>query len=245
MHLSVSEMPDNNEKNRIKRLQERFKRDAQEAFDQHELLELLLICAGQRRDIGTTVADLLARFNGISGVLEAVGEEMAAVRGIHEGIPSLIRVIKKTAEICIRENSCDRVAVNCKKDLIAYLNATILNGMSEGFLAVFLNSRNEILSVELIHEGPASRTAIQPRKAIEPAFRCGAHSVIYVQKRPGQNASPSREDRLIFKSLELAAIAVDMLMLDYIIMGTKRHFSAKENGWITLNLRSMLKTAEP
>lgn len=238
-------MPDQNESGRIKRLLERFKRDAPEGFDQHELLELLLICAGQRRDIGSTVAELLARFNGLSGVFEAGGEEITALHGIHEDIPSLIRVIKKTAEICIRENSGGRVVINCKKDLFDHLDTALLGAVAERFLAVFLNSRNEILSIEPICEGTSSRTAIQPRKAIEPAFRLGAHAVIYVQKRLGPNASPSREDRLIFKSLELAATAVDMLMLDYIIIGSKRHFSAKENGWISLNPRSLLKTAEP
>ncbi|MBI2413462.1 MAG: DNA repair protein RadC, partial [Deltaproteobacteria bacterium] len=39
-------------------------------------------------------------------------------------------------------------------------------------------------------------------------------------------------DRQLTKTLDRAALAVDIIVHDHIIIGKSNHFSARENGWI-------------
>ena len=95
----------------------------------------------------------------------------------------------------------------------------------EKFLAVFLNSKNEVLAIETINEGTINQTAVYPRKVVEEALRHNARSIIFVHNHPSGDATPSKSDITLTKELEKAAKTVDILVHDHIIIGRKGHHS--------------------
>jgi DNA repair protein RadC len=122
--------------------------------------------------------------------------------------------------------------VSSPQEALDYLNMTLSGERVEKFMAIYMNSKNEVLAVEVLHEGTINQTVVYPRKAIEKAFRHNAHSVIFVHNHPSGDASPSGLDRELAGVLERAAEAVDLVVHDHLIIGRDKHFSARENGWI-------------
>lgn len=215
-----------------KRLRERFKKDALDGFHSNEIIELFLTYTVTKKDVKPLAKALLNRFKGLRGIFDSTPEELKTVPGIGENAAVLIRLIKDVAGVYLKERTIGRDIINCPKDALDYLNLTLSGERVEKFIAIYLNSRNEVLAIETLHEGTINQTAVYPRKAIERAFKHNARAVIFVHNHPSGDATPSNVDRQLTKVLDRAALAVDLIVHDHIIIGKNRHFSARENGWI-------------
>lgn len=215
-----------------KRLKERFRAHALEGFHDYEILELLLSYAVPKRDVGPLAKSLVKRFKGIRGVFDAPVEELKAAGGLGANAVVFLKLIKDISGVYLKERMMGSDVMRCTKDVLDYLNITLSGERVEKFIAIYLNARNEVISVETLHEGTINQTAVYPRKAIEKAFKHNARSVIFVHNHPSGDATPSNVDRQLTRVLDRAALAVDLIVHDHLIIGKNKHFSARENGWI-------------
>ena len=215
-----------------KNLEERFAKSSFSGFRDYEILELILAHAGSTRDFKGLARRLIERFGGLRGVFDAAGEELGAVIGMNDSIITFIRFLKETSGAYLLDRIMARDIVSSPQEALDYLNMTLSGERVEKFMAIYMNSKNEVLAVEVLHEGTINQTVVYPRKAIEKAFMHNAHSVIFVHNHPSGDASPSGLDRELAGVLERAAEAVDLVVHDHLIVGRDTHFSARENGWI-------------
>ncbi|HAO92620.1 MAG: hypothetical protein A2X99_04245 [Deltaproteobacteria bacterium GWB2_55_19] len=220
------------DKERKKRLKERFKAGSLDSFHNLEILELLLAYAVPGKDIKALAAALIQRFKSFRAVFDASQEDLRTVPGMGESAALLIRLVKDMAGVYLRERLSGKDLIRNPKDVLDYLNLTLSGERVEKFLAIYLNSRNELLAIETLHEGTINQTVVYPRKAIEKAFKHNAKAVIFVHNHPSGDSTPSGVDRQLTKTLDRAALAVDIIVHDHIIIGKSNHFSARENGWI-------------
>lgn len=227
-------MPENitSAREHTRRLKERFKRSSLESFHSNEIIELLLTYAAPRKDVKPVAKALLQRFKGLRGVFDATTEELKSVSGVTENAAVLVKLIKDVAGEYLKERMMGKDVVRGPEDVLDYLNLALSGERVEKFLAVFLNTRNEVLGIETLHEGTINQTAVYPRKAIEMAFKHNARSVIFVHNHPSGDATPSNVDRQLAEVLDRAALAVDLTVHDHLIIGKNKHFSARDNGWI-------------
>lgn len=215
-----------------KRLKERFKTGSLEDFRSDEVIELLLTYAVPKGDVKPLARQLLRRFNGVRGVFDASMEDLKAVDGIGENAALFIKLVKDVCGVYLKERMMGKDIIRCPNEAIEYLNLTLSGEPIEKFLAIYLNSRNEVIAVETLHEGTINQTAVYPRKAIERAFKYRACAVIFVHNHPSGDVNPSNVDLQLAKVLDRAALAVDLVVHDHLIIGKNRHFSAREHGWI-------------
>lgn len=214
------------------RLRDKFVSSGVEGFHDYELIELLLTYAIPRRDVKPIAKSLLARFKSYKGVMDATVEELQSVDGVGENAAVLISLIKASGTYYLQENMLNKDFVKSPEEVIDYLRIALSGEKVEKFLALFLSSKNEVLGIEVLHEGTIDQTKIYPRKAIEKAFKHNARSIIFVHNHPSGDPTPSTSDRMITRSLEQAAQSVDIKVHDHIIIGRNSHFSGRENGWI-------------
>ncbi len=215
-----------------KRLRERFKEGAFEGFHNYEVIELFLTYAVPKNDVKPLARLLLQKFKGLRGVFDAPVEELKAIEGISENAALFMKLVKDVCGTYLKERMMGKDIIREPKEALDFLNLTLSGEPIEKFLAIYLNSRNEVIAVETLHEGTINQTAVYPRKAIEKAFKCRASAVIFVHNHPSGDANPSNVDLQLTKVLDRAALAVDLIVHDHLIIGRNKHFSARENGWI-------------
>jgi len=198
-----------------------------------ETLERLLSYTVREKDLPVVSSSLLKRFKGLRGVLDASHEELRSTGALGEKGAAFLKLAKEAAGVYLRERMMGADALRDKKAVLDYLNLTLSGERIEKFLAIYLGPENEVLSVDVLHEGTINQTVVYPRKAIERAFRHRACGVIFVHNHPSGDPTPSGVDRQLARTLESAAAAVDIFVADHLIIGKNRHFSGAESGWLS------------
>ncbi|MCK4739072.1 MAG: DNA repair protein RadC [Deltaproteobacteria bacterium] len=223
-------MKDSDKSGHRERLRERFTRAGLEGFHNYETLELLLTYAIPRRDVKPLAKELVREFGTLRGVMDASREKLQRVNGIGENAAILLCLIKEISGSYLKERIMGRDAVTSAEDVIGFLDMTLSGENIEKFLGLYLNAKNEILAVEVLHEGTIDSTVVYPRKAIEFAIAHNAKSVIFVHNHPSGDPTPSRSDHALTLSLLKAATPMNIKIHDHIIIGKKGYYSTQEEG---------------
>jgi len=210
----------------------RARQGALAALKPADMLERLLSYAVKERELKDASTGLMKRFKGLRGVLDASHEELKDSGWVGEGGAVFLKFVKEAAGVYLKERMMGKDALGNMKCVLDYLNLTLSGERIEKFLAIYLGQKNEVLSVDVLHEGTINQTVVYPRKAIERAFRHEASGVIFVHNHPSGDPAPSQMDRQLARTLESASAAVDLEVVDHIVIGKNRHFSARENGWM-------------
>src|ERR1019366_3219433 len=88
------------------------------------------------------------------------------------------------------DKKCDR-----PERVAALVRQFIGNTTKEHFVAIFVNSRNNIIGINLVSMGTASASLVHPRHLFQPAILANAIAVIISHNHPSGDVSPSTEDR--------------------------------------------------
>ena len=95
----------------------------------------------------------------------------------------------------------------------------------EVFLCCYLNAQNQILTTEIAARGSLSTSAVYPREIVSRVIELGANSVLFAHNHPSGNITPSNSDRAVTKKLQTGLNAIDVEVLDHIIVGGSEYFS--------------------
>lgn len=98
------------------------------------------------------------------------------------------------------------------------------------FVALWLNTRHQLIEYEELFRGTIDATAIFPREVVKAALGRNAAAVIFAHNHPSGNATPSAEDRNITARLKQALTLVDVRVLDHVVIGGTTMASMAELG---------------
>lgn len=100
----------------------------------------------------------------------------------------------------------------------------------EEFWIVFLNNSNAVLQAGQLSKGGITGTLVDVRLVLKQALELGAVGLILAHNHPSGTLRPSEADKQITRKLKVAAEALDIKVLDHIIITQKEYFSfADEN----------------
>jgi DNA repair protein RadC len=102
----------------------------------------------------------------------------------------------------------------------------------EHFIALYLDTKNQIISESIVSKGTLNASLIHPREIFNPAIRESANSIILLHNHPSGDPTPSPEDEQVTKNLVSAGDLLGIMILDHIIIGSKGYVSLKEKGVI-------------
>lgn len=111
-----------------------------------------------------------------------------------------------------------------------YLCAKAAGLEHEVFVALWLNTRHQLIEYEELFRGTIDATAIFPREVVKAALGRNAAAVIFAHNHPSGNATPSAEDRNITARLKQALTLVDVRVLDHVVIGGTTMASMAELG---------------
>jgi DNA repair protein RadC len=95
----------------------------------------------------------------------------------------------------------------------------------EYFVALNLNSKNQLIREVLISVGSLSTSVVHPREVFAPAVRDSSAAIMFLHNHPSGDPAPSREDRECTQRLCQAGKILGIRCLDHIVLGFDDYFS--------------------
>lgn len=208
-----------------KRLRERFQKGGAEGFHDYELLELLLTYAIPRKDVKPIAKDLIQRFGGLSGVFDASLQELQSVPRVGLVSATLIHLVKQLCGAYLGEKMKRRDLLSSPDAVADFARMKLAGLPHEAFMIIYLNTKNEVLDYEIVHEGTVDRAVVYPRRVIESALAHHASGLVLVHNHPSGHPEPSEDDKRLTRILVEAARPLDIRVVDHLVVGKDRSFS--------------------
>jgi DNA repair protein RadC len=104
----------------------------------------------------------------------------------------------------------------------------------EQFCVLLLNSKNEIIGLNIVSTGTLSSAPVHPREVLKPAILANAGAMILCHNHPSGDVSPSPEDVAITEKVIQASNVIGIQVHEHLIisMHYDRYFSFADNGII-------------
>lgn len=201
------------------------------ALGDAELLALLLRTGLAGKNVLQLSQELLDRFGGIAGLLNASLADLAQVKGLGGSAKRAeLAAVLELARRALAEQMKARPALDSPNAVKDYLRLTIGARTHEVFAVVFLDAQHCLISVEELFRGTLTQTSVYPREVVTRALHLHAASVVLAHNHPSGCAEPSRADELLTQTLKAALALVDVRVLDHVIVCRDAALSMAERG---------------
>ncbi len=216
------------------RMKQRYLSQGLDGFSDHEALELLLYYAIPRSDVNPLAHRLIDHFGSLHAVLDADVAELTEVEGVGESTALLLRFVRDMNRRYLLDRQEKKPSL-ADPDAAGKLFLPYFYGIrEERVYAAFLDDELRLLNCRLLVEGGINYAPISARKLVEAAIHERATGVILAHNHPAGQAIPSVEDREATLQLRAALGAVQIRLLDHIIVAGEDYISMEECGHFRL-----------
>jgi DNA repair protein RadC len=213
------------------RPRERLLSEGPEALSSAELLGILFGIGSRHRTAVELASEVISDSGDLFGLHNVSVHDLVKIHGVGEAKACIILAAVEFGKRLGRVRNPGRPVISSPADVDGLLRGRIANRDRENFVAVLLNTKNEVLEISTISIGTLSNSLVHPREVFKPAVRASAASVVLAHNHPSGKVEPSREDREITGRLVDAAEILGIEVLDHVIVGDG-YFSMKERGML-------------
>ena len=120
--------------------------------------------------------------------------------------------------------------VKTPDEVVSLVRGRLRGKKKEHFLALLLDTRNQLIKIAEISVGSLDTSIVHPREVFKEAISVSAASVIFVHNHPSGDPEASEDDIKLTKRLAEAGEIVGIDVLDHIIVCDKDYLSLKGKG---------------
>lgn len=195
----------------------------------YEILECLLFASIPRQDVKPLAKKLLQEYGGLWKLLSATPERLKA-SGLSEAVIGALLIVSTIALRAAKEEILDKDVFNSWQRIIDYLRMSIGHEAVEHVRVLFIDTKGRIIKDEIKEAGMPNRAPILIKEIVKKGVELNASSIVLAHNHPSGDVQPSKEDEEITKQLVQSCLAVDITVIDHMIMSSGSFFSFKHNG---------------
>ena len=173
---------------------------------------------------------LLDRFEGVRGVLEAPVGQFCAQRGLgaskYAQLQAALELTRRHMLEGLQRSDCLTSSALTRD----YIRARMRAYPREVFLCLFLDNQHRVIAVEELFQGTIDGSMVHPREVLSRALVHNAAALIFAHNHPSGVAEPSQADISITRRLKNALALVDIRTLDHLVVGDTEVTSLAERG---------------
>lgn len=190
------------------------------AVSDTELLAMVIQGGGTGTEQAVTLASrLVAEAGSIAALLSWGAPEYRRLKGIGRIKALQLAAIAEIARRMMTSQRASAPLLNRADLIAAHLAPTAAGLQIEKFWVLCLNRKNRLLKQVEISSGTATATLAHPREVFRAAIREAASAVVCAHSHPSGDPAPSAPDVHITRILREASKAVDIELIDHVILG--------------------------
>ena len=218
------------------RPRERLRALGVDSLQTSELLALVLRTGGSTRaglprvEVVPFAEDLLRRFDGLQGLFDQTFEELLSVPGLGPAKAAGIVAARELARRAALANVDSAPVLAGSTAVQAFLRQHLAGLQREVFGLLLLNTRQRLLAVQDLFHGSIDRAQVYPREVVRACLEANAASVVVYHNHPSGHAEPSASDIELTRRLKTLLEAIDVRLLDHVVVGGSSAVSLAERG---------------
>lgn len=214
------------------RPRERMLQLGPEFLSNTELIALLLRTGTAGESVTHLAERLLSKTGGLKGLIDLSLAELTEIKGI--GPAKAVQLVAglELGRRFTRTLPEEKIKLQSPEEAASYVMDEMRYLKQEHFVCLFLDTRHHIIEKKCLFKGSLDASIVHPREVLKAAISVSAAAFICVHNHPSGDPSPSREDVEVTDLLLQASLAVDINMLDHIIIGDQSFTSMKERGFL-------------
>lgn len=197
-----------------------------------ELLAILLGSGTKKESVMGLSSRLLMHFEGLKLLSEATIEELLSIRGIGQAKGVTLLAALEVGKRIHQYKPEERYVIRSPEDGADYVMEEMRSLNQEHLVALFLNTKNQVIHQQTIFIGSLNASIVHPREIFREAVKRSAASVVCAHNHPSGDPSPSQEDIHVTRRLVEAGKIMGIELLDHLVIGNNRFISLKEKGYL-------------
>ena len=206
-----------------------------QALNNTELVSLLLKSGGKSNSASKDIARKIVSYADVNlggDLYAAEVRELAEINGVGYASAAAIVSAMELSKRINMQKMYNKRRIRSSEDVAKIFMEELRGEKRECFVAIFLNSKLEMESMETISIGNLDSAPVHPREVFRPAVRRGAAAIIVAHNHPSGDPTPSQQDIEVTERIRLASEVIGIKLLDHTIIGDGRFTSMKAEGYL-------------
>lgn len=216
------------------RVLERLDREGLDAFQPHEVLELLLFFAIPRSNVNPLAHLLIERFGSLEAVLQAPVELLREQPGVGLATAEWLCSIPSVLSTYKQLRMEDRLKLDRLKKVVDYGEQLFESAKDQQIWILNLSSHGHLLHSAPMAEGKDLIRRVALRSLMDTVLRYHARTVVLLQKRVASQMRLTDEDVRFTEELNSALCAIGVYLMDNVLMCGAKRTSFRELGLLEL-----------
>lgn len=214
------------------RPRERFLKYPSHTISTHELIAIILRTGSKQESVIELAKRILYKYENLKELSNVSIKDLMKIRGIGTSKAIELLAAFELGKRVSKESFIPQVKLFSPESIYLFLKDELEMKTQEHFLALYLNTKGELLKKETLFIGSLNSSLIHPRELFKHAVLNSAATIIVSHNHPSGDPTPSAQDIEITKILCKNGKMMDIELLDHIIIGKDRYYSFKEKGII-------------
>ncbi len=213
------------------RPRERFMTQGAEAVSSAELLAILIGSGTPEVTSVDLMRNILADHGDSLRTLGTLtNQELQKYNGIGPAKAVTIQAALELGKRFMLEEKSQRHRFSGSNDVQEFFRIKMRDLCHEECHLLLLDIKNQYMGHHLLSRGGITESTVDIRLLLRHALVAGAPNVILAHNHPSGNPLPSRQDDELTKRLNQACQAVQLRLLDHIIIGDNTYYSYADEG---------------
>ncbi len=221
-HATVHDLPPD------ERPRERLRNEGAESLSQTELLAIILRTGTQRDNVLELAGKLLAKYNGLKGLARVDFNELVNEHGLGEAKIAQLLAALEIGKRLGRASSDEKYQIKSADDAANLVRMDMMYLPHEEMRILTLDTKNNVIENVTRYKGTVNSSVLRAAEVYRSAVIRNCPSVIIAHNHPSGDPTPSPEDMEVTRQLIDAGKALDIELLDHLVIGNPRYVSLKE-----------------
>ena len=214
-----------------RRVKENFRKSGLDAFQPHNVLEMLLFYSIPVKDTNEIAHLLINEFGSFSAVFDAPIEALMNIEGVGIETATLIKFIPQLFRVYEADKFSEKTVILSSESAKRYLASYYKGATCEKFVILYLDGHGRILKEEEISQGNETMVYTDLNAIMKSALFVGAKGLVLSHNHLSGFAVPSKEDIDMTEKLAVLCEPIGVRMCEHVLFSGKDvcYFSKAKN----------------